>query len=161
MSDIESRLEAMGLRLPEPARVPAGIVTDFAWARKHEGMVFLSGHGPLALDGTVSGPVGRVGAEVTPEQAEDASRLAALAMVGSLSREIDDLDRVAAWLRVDGHVLVAPGFDRTTNVMNGCSRLLLALFGPEVGRHARTAIGVAATPLRCPVIISAQVALKP
>jgi len=54
---------------------------------------------------------------------------------------------------------VAPGFDKTTNVLNGCSELLLDLFGPEAGRHARTAMGVAATPLSCPVILGAQLAL--
>lgn len=80
-------------------------------------------------------------------------------MLGSLAGEIGDLDRIVAWLRVDGFVLVAPGFDRTTNVINGCSDLILELFGPECGRHARTAMGVAATPLSCPVILAAEVAV--
>ena len=101
------------------------------------------------------------GVEVTPEQAAEAGRLAALAAIASLKRAIGSLDRVAAWVRVDGFVLSAPGFDRTTNVINGASRLIVELFGEEIGRHARTAMGVAATPLSCPVVISAEVAIRP
>jgi hypothetical protein len=81
--------------------------------------------------------------------------------LGSLKRAIGDLDRIAAWLRIEGFILAAPGFDRTTNVLNGCSELLLDLFGPEVGEHARFAMGVAATPLSCPVVVAGEVALRP
>jgi enamine deaminase RidA (YjgF/YER057c/UK114 family) len=157
---IEDRLTSLGLYLPEPARVPPDVVLDFAWARVHGDRVYVSGHGPQAADGSVIGPFGRVGAEVTPEQAVEAAKLATLAVLGSVKRAIGDLDRVAAWLRVDGFVLAAPGFDRTTNVVNGCSRLLVDLFGAEVGGHARTAMGVAATPLSCPVVIAAELVLK-
>jgi enamine deaminase RidA (YjgF/YER057c/UK114 family) len=122
--------------------------------------VYVSGHGPQAADGSVVGPFGRVGLEVTPEQAAEAARLATLAVLGSVKRAIGDLNRIAAWLRIDGFVLAAPGFDRTTNVVNGCSRLVVELFGEEIGRHARTAMGVAATPLSCPVVIAAELALQ-
>lgn len=81
--------------------------------------------------------------------------------IASLKRAIGSLDRVAAWLRVDGFVLTAPGFDRTTDVINAASRLIISAFGDEIGRHARTAMGVAATPLSCPVVIAAEVALRP
>jgi enamine deaminase RidA (YjgF/YER057c/UK114 family) len=137
------------------------VILDFAWARVFTDRVYVSGHGPQAADGTVIGPFGRVGVEVTPEQAAEAARFATLAVLGSVKRAIGDLDRIAAWLRIDGFVLVVPGFDRTTNVVNGCSRLVAELFGDEVARHARTAIGVAATPLSCPVVIAAELALKP
>jgi len=158
--EIEKRLAAMGLVLPGPAKVPADVVLDFAWVRVHGSRVLVSGHGPQAADGSVIGPFGRVGAEVTPEQAVEAARLATLAMLGSVKRAIGDLDRIEAWLRVDGYVLAAPGFDRTTNVVNGCSRLLCELFGEERGQHARTAMGVAATPLNCPVVLAAELAFK-
>lgn len=161
MTTIEEKIVAAGLYLAEPAKVPPGVIIDFAWARAYGDRVYLSGHGPQAPDGTVIGPFGHVGAEVTPEQAAEAGRLAALAAIASLKRAIGSLDRVAAWVRVDGFVLSAPGFDRTTNVINGASRLIVELFGEEIGRHARTAMGVAATPLSCPVVISAEVAIRP
>jgi enamine deaminase RidA (YjgF/YER057c/UK114 family) len=157
---IEDRIAAMGLCLPEAAKVPANVVIDFVGARVHGDRVYVSGHGPQGLDGTVIGPFGRVGAEVTPEQAADAAKLATLAVIASVRRVIGSLDRIAAWLRVDGFVLVVPGFDRTTNVINGSSRLIVELFGGEAGRHARTAMGVAATPLSCPAVIAAELAIR-
>jgi enamine deaminase RidA (YjgF/YER057c/UK114 family) len=157
---IEERIAAMGLYLPEAAKVPAHVVIDFAWARVHGDRIHVSGHGPQGPDGTVIGPFGRVGAEVSPEQAADAARLATLAVIASVKRAIGSLDRIAAWLRVDGFVLSAPGFDRTTNVINGSSRLIAELFGDSVGRHARIAMGVAATPLSCPVVIAAELAIR-
>lgn len=157
---IEDRIAALGLVLPAAASAPPGVVIDFAWARVHGDRAFISGHGPQRADGTFPGPFGRVGAEVTPEQARDAARIAALSAIASLQRAIGSLNRVTAWLRVDGFVLVAPSFDQTTNVINGASRLIVELFGEDVGRHARTAMGVAATPLSCPVVIAAEVALR-
>ncbi len=157
---IEERVAALGLVLPEAAKVPPDVRIDFAWARVFGDRVFVSGHGPQAPDGRVVGPFGRVGVEVTPEQAAEAARLATLAVLASVKRAVGDLDRIAAWLRVDGFVLAAPGFDRTTNVVNGCSRLVLDVFGEDIGRHARTAMGVAATPLNCPVVIAAELALR-
>ncbi len=157
---IEDRIAELGLYLPEPAKAPPGVIIDFAWARAHGDRVFISGHAAQAPDGALNGPFGRVGMEVTPEQATEAGRLAALAAIASLRRSIGSLDRVAAWLRVDGYVLADPGFKGTTNVINGASRLIVELFGEEIGRHARTAMGVAATPLSCTVVIAAEVALR-
>jgi hypothetical protein len=81
-------------------------------------------------------------------------------MLSSLKASLGDLDRIAAWLVVSGMVNVAPGFTETTAVINGCSELLLEVFGPEVGAHARTAIGMAMLPLNLPVIIAAEVAVR-
>lgn len=157
---VEERLAELNLYLPPAVIPPSGVKVSFAWARSFDGRVYVAGHGPQARDGSIAGPFGRVDAEVTVEEANRAAQLATLSMLGSLSRELGDLDRIVAWLRVDGFVLAAPGFDRTTNVINGCSDLIIRLFGPERGRHARTAMGVAATPLSCPVILAAEVAVK-
>jgi hypothetical protein len=81
-------------------------------------------------------------------------------MLSSLRHALGDLDRISAWLMVSGMVSVAPGFAATTTVINGCSEILLEVFGPEVGTHARTAIGVNQLPLNLPVIIAAQVAVR-
>ena len=156
---VEDRLRSLGLYLPEPPKVPVGITIPFAWVRLHSGRAYISGHGPQARDGTIVGPFGRVGEQVTLDQAAEGARLATLSMLASLRQAIGDLDKIAAWLRVEGYVLAAPGFDRTTSVVNACSDLLLDLFGLEKGVHARTAMGVAATPLNWSVVVAAEVAL--
>ncbi len=69
MALIEAQLAAKGFELPEPAKVPKGVVIEFAWARVHGDIVYVSGHAALAADGTLVGPFGRVGAEVSLEQA--------------------------------------------------------------------------------------------
>lgn len=157
---VEDRISTLGLYLPEPAKTPPGVVIDFAWARQYGNRVCISGHGAQAADGSFPGPFGRVGADVTPDEAAASAKFAALSAIASLKRTIGSLDRVTAFLRVDGFVLAAPGFDRTTNVINGASRVIVDIFGEEIGRHARTAMGVAATPLSCPVVIAAEVAIR-
>jgi enamine deaminase RidA (YjgF/YER057c/UK114 family) len=156
---IEQKIEQLGLYLPGPLRVPPGVTISFAWGRVFGHRVFLSGHGPQLPDGSIAKPLGKVGAEVSESEAHAAARLATLSLLGTLKRAIGDLDRIAGWLTVSGFVNVAPGFSGTTNVLNGCSDLLLQIFGPDVGSHARTAIGAAVLPVNCPVVIAAEVAL--
>jgi enamine deaminase RidA (YjgF/YER057c/UK114 family) len=96
---------------------------------------------------------------VTQEQAYEAARLTALAVLGGLKRELGDLDRVTAWLRVFGMVNTAPGFTATPAVINGFSDLILELWGPEAGSHARSAVGMAELPYSIPVEIEAEVAI--
>ena len=157
---IEQRLEQLGLVLPEPTKVPPGVQIPFAWVRLHGDRAYVSGHGPLNRDGSPAPPFGRVGAEVSAEQGYAAARLASLSILSSLKHSLGDLDRITAWLLVSGMVNVAPGFTQTTNVINGCSDLLLDVFGSEVGAHARTAIGMAQLPLNLPVVIAAEVAVR-
>ena len=157
---IADKLIQSGIVLPEPMKTPPGIEIPFAWIRVFENKAYVSGHGPQNPDGSAAGPFGKVGAAVTPEQARDAARLAVLSLLASLQRTLGDLDRITAWLRVDGLISAAPGFINTTNVMTPASELLLELFGDEIGRHARTAIGVAQLPLDLPVVIAAEVAFR-
>ena len=154
---IDAKLEELGLTLPGPAKVPPGLVLPFSWARVHGNRAYVSGHGPLTPDGTIAGPLGKVGAEVSEEQGYEAARLIALAMLASLKHALGDLDRVEAWLRVFGMVNSAPGFGRQPNVINGFSDLILELYGPEAGDHARSAVGMAELPLGMPVEIEAEV----
>ncbi len=118
---------------------------------------YVSGHGALDPSGSPAGPFGSVPDEVSLEDAQRSARLATLAMLASLKSVIGDLDRVVAWLMVSGHVNAAPRYPQTTAAMNPASELILALYGPVAGVHARTAIGVAALPLNLPVVISAEV----
>lgn len=156
---IERRLAELGLELPAPMQLPPGLTLPFPWVRLWPGRAFVSGHGPLLSDGSLSPIVGRVGADATEEQAYAAARLTALAMLASLRAALGDLDRVTGWLRVFGMVNTAPGFTRTPAVINGFSDLILDLWGPEAGQHARSAIGVAALPFNLPVEIEAEVAV--
>ncbi len=157
MAIIEAKLEAMGLTLPAPMQTPPGMKLPFAWVRVRGNRAFISGHGPLNADGTLVEPRGKVGAAVSVEQAYHAARLTGLAILGSIRRELGDLDRVTAWLRVFGMVNAAPGFNQTPNVINGFSDLILELYGADVGAHARSAIGVAELPLNIPVEIEAEI----
>jgi enamine deaminase RidA (YjgF/YER057c/UK114 family) len=158
---IESTLEAMGLTLPEALKDASGMRLPFAPVRVRGSRAFVSGHGPQNADGSLAEPSGKVGAEVTPEQAYALARQTGLTILAALKRELGDLDRVTAWLRVFGMVNAAPGFNRTPAVINGFSDLILELYGPEVGAHARSAIGVAELPLNIAVEIEAEVEIAP
>ena len=157
---VETKLEEMGFVLPEPAKVPPGLVLPFSWVRVRGSRAYVSGHGPLNPDGSLAEPLGKVGAEVSEEQAYEAARLTALAMLSSLKRALGDLDRVSAWLSVFGMVNSAPGFDRQPNVINGFSDLILEVYGPEAGDHSRSAVGMAGLPLGMPVEIEAEVEIR-
>ena len=154
---VEQKLGELGLELPGPTKTPPGLVLPFSWVRVRGDRAYVSGHVPLGPDGSVAEPFGKVGAEVSEEEAYEAARLATLAVLASLKRELGDLDRVAAWLRVFGMVNSAPGFTRQPNVINGFSDLILELYGPEAGDHARSAVGLAELPLGVPVEIEAEV----
>jgi hypothetical protein len=80
-------------------------------------------------------------------------------MLGSLKRELGDLDRISAWTRVFGMVNSAPGFNQQPSVINGFSELVLELFGPIVGAHSRSAVGLAELPFDLPVEIEGEVEL--
>jgi enamine deaminase RidA (YjgF/YER057c/UK114 family) len=156
---IEARLAELGLVLPAQMQTPAGIRLPFTNVRVRGNRAFVAGHGPLQPDGSLAGPFGKVPDEVSVDQAYQSARLVCLAMLASLKRELGDLDRIAAWLRVFGMVNSTPDFNAQPSVINGCSDVLLEVFGPEVGQHARSAVGLAALPFRIPVEIEAEVEL--
>jgi enamine deaminase RidA (YjgF/YER057c/UK114 family) len=157
---IEERLNRLRLVLPQPVKAPAGVRLPFASVRVYGERAFISGHGPFLPDGSLAGPFGKVGAEVSVEEAIQSARLTALSILGSLKRELGDLERISAWLRVFGMVNSAPGFDRQPQVINGFSDLILDLYGPERGAHARSAVGMAELPFNLPVEIEAEVAIR-
>src|SRR5713101_8476429 len=154
---IEAKLEALGLTLPAQFTPPAGTILPFSWVRVRGNRAYISGHAPQNPDGSLARPLGKVGADVSVEEAYQSARLVALAMLGSLKRAIGDLDRVTAWLRVHGMVNSAPGFNQQPAVINGFSDLIIELYGIEVGQHARSAVGMAELPFGIPVEIEAEV----
>jgi len=157
MALIAQRLASLGLVLPPPAIPPAGVILPFQFVRVVGRRALISGHGPLNADGTIAAPLGKLGRELNVEQGCAAARLTALAMLGSLQLALGDLDRITAWTRVFGMVASAPGFDRQPAVINGFSDLILELFGPDVGAHARSAVGMAELPFNIPVEIEGEV----
>jgi enamine deaminase RidA (YjgF/YER057c/UK114 family) len=160
MARIEQRLTELGLALPPPLQAPPGVVLPFPWVRVVGNRAFVSGHGPLASDGSLAKPLGKVGTDLTQEQATTAARLTGLAILSSLRHALGDLDRIEAWLRVFGMVNAAPGFNRFPAVINGFSDLIVEIFGPEAGAHARSAVGMAGLPFDIPVEIEAEVAIR-
>ncbi len=159
MARIEARLLELGLVLPPPMSLPPGAVLPFPWVRLHGNRAFVSGHGPLAPDGSLARPLGKVGADLTLEQGYAAARLTGLAMLSSLQAALGSLDRIDAWLRVFGMVNAAPGFDRFPAVINGFTDLIVEIFGHEAGSHARSAVGMAGLPFGIPVEIEAELAI--
>jgi len=143
VSDPLQRLAELGLSLP-PVAAPAGAYLP---ALRHGDLIYTSGQLPL-VDGVLA-YTGLVGAEVSVEQAQECARLCALnalAAVGSLI----PLARLTRIVKMTGFVASAPGFTQQPAVINGASELLAEVFG-DAGRHARSAVGVAALPAGTPV----------
>jgi hypothetical protein len=157
---VEEKLDELGLTLSEPPKLPPGVQLSFAWVRVHQDRAYISGQGPLNSDGSIAVPLGKVGVDLSVEEGCQAARLSALTILSSLKRELEDLDRVTAWLMVYGLVNAEPDFTLTTNVINGLSDLILELYGPEVGEHARMAPGLVTLPLGAPVTIAAEPAIS-
>ena len=161
MSRIDQRLSDLGLALPAPLQLPPGVVLPFPWVRIIGTRALISGHGPTNADGSLAHPLGKVGTEVTLEQAHAAARLTALAILASLKRELGNLDRIVAWSRVFGMVNSAPGFNKQPAVINGFTDLILEVFGAEKGAHARSAVGLAELPFGIPVEVEGEVEVLP
>ena len=150
---IKEKLAEIGLTLP----VAAAPVAAYVPAVKTGNLVFTAGQLPV-VDGKVV-ITGKVGAEVTPEQAKDMAQICALNALAAISL-VADIDQIERIIRVGGFVNGVPGFVAIPQVVNGASELLIKLFGEINGKHARTAIGVAELQLNAPVEIEMVVQLK-
>ena len=150
---IKEKLSGLGLTLP----VAALPVAAYVPAVKSGNLVFVAGRLPL-VDGKIV-KEGKVGKEVTPEEAKDLAQICALNALAAISlvAEIDQIEKI---VRVGGFVNGAPGFVAIPAVINGASELFIKLFGDVNGKHARTAIGVAELPLNAPVEVEVIVQLK-
>lgn len=153
MDSAEVRLQQLNLTLPSGA--PAGLYQE---ALRDGDLVYLSGKGPRRADGSLS--TGKVGAEVSVAEAAADARLAMLALLGALRREVGSLDRVEQVLRVLGMVNATPGFADHPKVIDGASGLLLEVFGAR-GRHARAAVGMGSLPGNMTVEVEMTVRLRP
>jgi hypothetical protein len=133
MSEIAARLAQLQIGPPPPPQWPPGVLLPFPWVRLVGSRALISGHGPIRADGSLARPLGKVGLEVSEAEAYQAARLTGLSILGSLRRQLSDLDRIIAWTRV---------------------------FGPEVGARARSAVGLASLPFDIPVEIEGEVVLR-
>jgi enamine deaminase RidA (YjgF/YER057c/UK114 family) len=150
---IQSKLAELGLSLP----VAAAPVAAYVPAVRTGNLVFTAGQLPL-VDGKIPF-VGKVGSDVTPEQAKDMAQLCALNALAAISL-VADIDQIERVVRVGGFVNGIPGFVAIPAVINGASELLIKLFGEVNGKHARAAIGVAELPLNAPVEVEIVVQMK-
>ena len=153
----DARLKELGLTLPKPMQTAN---LPFELIRVDGNHAYLAGHVPLAADGSLAKPLGKVGAELTQEQGYEAARLVALGFLATIEAHLGSLDRVAGWLKLFGMVNAAPGFNNLPAVINGASELILDVFGPEAGAHARSAVGMAELPFSVPVEIEAELLVK-
>ncbi len=162
----DARLAELGIDLP--GMLPA--VGNYLPLKRLGNSLYVSGHGPLDLDRL--GPPrklqdgfiaiedalpaaiqGKVGDQLSLEQAVAAARSTGLLMLAAVRAEVGSLDRVRSIVKVFGMVNCAPGFNQTPAVIDGCSDLLVEVFGPVIGRHARSAVGMAELPFDIPVEI--------
>jgi enamine deaminase RidA (YjgF/YER057c/UK114 family) len=140
MGKVEDRLTELGIVLPEPPRA----VGTYLPVRRSGDLLYLSGQVAMGFPADI--PVtGKVGMDITLEQAQECARLTGLNLLATLRAELGDLDRVCCIVKLFGMVNCAPDFNRTPEVINGCSALLIDVFG-DAGCHARSAIGVAELP---------------
>ncbi len=152
--DAEARLQELGITLPV-LRAP---MANYVRAVRSSNLVFLAGHGPAQSDGTYI--TGKVGQDLTVEEGYEAARLTGLALLASLRAEIGDLNKVSRVVKVTGMVNATADFTEHPNVINGCSDLFVEVFGPEVGKHARAAVGMASLPIGIAVEIEAIIEVR-
>ena len=154
MSVIEDKLRNMGITLPN-SPPPIG---SYVPAVRTGNLVFLSGLGPASrADGTT--PEGKLGKDLTVEEGYEAARLTAVNILARLKAELGDLDRVKRIVKLLSMVNATPDFTQPPAVANGCSDLLVELFG-ERGRHARSAVGMNSLPNNIPVEIEVIVEVE-
>lgn len=142
----EQNLKDMGLALPAPSRP----VANYVGAVRSGNLLFVSGHGPYN-DGKVR-MAGKVGRELTVEEGYQAARNAGLNCLATVKAVTGNLDKVRQVVKLLGMVHCTEDFKEQPKVINGCSDLLVELFG-EIGKHARSAVGMPALPNGIPIEI--------
>jgi enamine deaminase RidA (YjgF/YER057c/UK114 family) len=141
----ESRVRELSLALPELSAP----VANYVHAVRTGNLLFLAGKGP-------AGVAGKVGQEFSEQQGYEFARQVGLLLIAVMRQELGSLDRVTRVVKILGFVNAAPDFQRHPQVINGCSDLMVSVFG-ERGRHARTALGAGSLPFQIPVEIEAVV----
>jgi enamine deaminase RidA (YjgF/YER057c/UK114 family) len=147
----ENRLSELGIALPQPAAP----VANYVPASRTGNLLMVSGQLGFDLEGKLTA-IGKVGAEVSVEEAKAAARLCAINILAQSKASLGSLDTVARIVRLGGFIAATPEFTQHPAVMNGASDLMVEVFG-DAGRHARTTVGVTSLPLDSPVEIEALI----
>jgi enamine deaminase RidA (YjgF/YER057c/UK114 family) len=157
--DVKARLAERGLEIPPAQVIPPGVRLTYRRLVRHGDVAYVAGHGPTHGEEWGS-KLGKVGRELTVEEAAAAAQLTALNVLGTIERELGDLDGIACWLKINGFVNAVDGFTEHATVINGFSDLVLDLYGQD-RLAARTSIGVPHLPFDMPVEVDAVIALEP
>lgn len=147
-------MEKLGLKMPEPA-VPKGNFVNYVVLS--DNTVFLSGHLPQPHNGPLI--TGKVGQDLDVDAAKEAAKIVGLNLCATLKHNLGDLDKVKRIVKLVGFVNCVDGFAQQPAVINGCSDLMVELFGAK-GAHARSAVGTNALPLNVPVEIEAIIEIE-
>ena len=144
--DFDKKLKDLNITLPEPSKP----VANYVKAVRTGNLIYLAGHAPVKPDGTYV--TGKVGRDLTVEQGYEAAKLTAISLLSTLKAEVGDLNKVKRIVKVLGMVNCHSDFADHPKVMNGCSDLLVAVFGDK-GKHARSSVGMNSLPLNTSVEI--------
>jgi enamine deaminase RidA (YjgF/YER057c/UK114 family) len=151
MSEVEKKLQALGINLPTPAAPVANYVPFVITGS----LLVISGQVALAPDGKIPpAHTGKIGGQVSTEAALAAARQCAINLLAQAKAAVGDLDKITRCVRLGGFMNVAPGFSAIAPIMNGASDLMVEVFGDK-GRHARSTVGVAELPLDSAVEVEA------
>ena len=160
MKTPEEKLADLGLLLPKPIKLPPDLHLPFALVNVRGKRVFISGHPRQSEKGEIDGPYGVVGKDLTTEQARTAAQAIALSVLSNLKQEIGTLSNITGWSRVFGMVNSATDYTEQHLVINGFSDLIIKLFGQDIGRHSRSAIGVKGLPMNFSIEIEAELEIR-
>jgi enamine deaminase RidA (YjgF/YER057c/UK114 family) len=144
----ESRLAALGIVLPTPAKPAANYIPTVTTGK----LLFISGQVSIGADGVKF--IGKLGRDYTIEEGQQAARICAINLLGAMKASVGDLANISRMIKLTGFVNGLPEFEDAHKVINGASDLLTEVLG-ERGRHSRSAIGVGTLPLGCAVEVEA------
>jgi len=152
---IENKMAALGYKIPTTVSSPKGNYINYT---KSGPYLYLAGHVPLTVEGDLI--IGRLGENMDIEAGQKAAQLCGMQILASIKEALGSLDRVKKVVKIVGYVNSTNEFTQQPHVINGCSDLMVEVFGPEVGKHARSAIGTNVLPLGIPVEIEAIIEMK-
>jgi enamine deaminase RidA (YjgF/YER057c/UK114 family) len=152
---VENKIVELGYKMPAGPPLPKGNYMTYVQSGPY---LYLAGHLPLPVDGDLM--TGRLGENVDIESGQKAAHLCGMQMLASIKEALGDLDRVKRVVKIVGFVNSSNDFTDQAKVLNGCSDLMGEVFGTDVGRHARSAIGTSVLPLGVPVEIEAIIEIK-